>query len=166
MRTGLYKRGCVCIIWEICTKQDCPKKLCGLRFVFLWLCALQGSNWRYCFWRRSNRNSWYFWEGVYCKIINRNAEYSSERYEIINSRHCSSALPLVNGLRCGEAKDVLNILYGEPRGFAKLLNVYSCCGHIYDRYTIHFIFAPIPALAGTGVRLSWPYNCKSAWALL
>ena len=80
-------------------------------------------------------------------IIDLHSEYGCENYKIIYSRQCCSTLPLVDGLRRAEAEDVLEILHRQARVNPQASNIVSGCGHINDRNTIHFIYAPVPALS-------------------
>ena len=88
----------------------------------------------------------------YQDIVDPYSEYGCEDNKIIYCRQCCPPLPLVNGLRGAEAEDVLEILHRQSRINPHAGDVDSCCGHINDRYVIHFIYAPFPAQSrkGTG----------------
>ena len=80
-------------------------------------------------------------------IIDLHSEYGCEDNKIIHSRQCCSTLPLVDGLRSAEAEDVLEILHSQACVNSQASNIAPCCGHVNDRNTIHFIYAPVPALS-------------------
>lgn len=83
----------------------------------------------------------------YQDIVDPYSKHSCEDNKIIYSRQCCPPLPLVNGLRGAEAEDILEILNCQTRIDPHAVNVVACCGHINDRYAIHFIYAPVPALS-------------------
>ena len=47
----------------------------------------------------------------YQNVIDLYTENGGEDDEIINGWQCRTTLPLVNGLRCGESENILNVFY-------------------------------------------------------
>ena len=81
----------------------------------------------------------------YQNVIDLNTENGGEDNEIINGWQCRTTLPLVNCLRCGESENILEIIYRQTCVDSQACDVYSGRGHIDDRYSVHFIYSPIPA---------------------
>ena len=85
-------------------------------------------------------------------VIDPHAEHCGKDDKVVNGRECRSALPLVDGLRGAEPEDVLEILHRQTGVYTEAGDVDTRCGHVDDRYSIHFIYAPVPAQSrkGTG----------------
>ena len=83
-------------------------------------------------------------------LVHRHAEHRSEYNDVVEGGHCVAVLPLVDGLRRAEAEYGLKITYRHPGVLTESGDVSSSCGHVDDRYTIHFIYAPVPALSRNG----------------
>ena len=76
---------------------------------------------------------------IYC-----DPKHCSQHNNVIQCGHCLTSLPLVDGLRCCESEDLLQISYCHARILSQSCDVYSRCGHINDRDNVHFIYSPIP----------------------
>ena len=66
--------------------------------------------------------------------VDGDAEYRCKDIEIIQGGHCVAPLPFVDGLRGGEPKDGLQILYRQPSRLAHSGDVLSGGCHVDDRY--------------------------------
>ena len=82
----------------------------------------------------------------YQDVIDLHTENRGEDNEVVNGRQSRTALPLVNGLGRGESENILHVLYGQTRGDPHAGDVDPGGGHVDDRYPIHFIYSPIPAV--------------------
>jgi len=66
-------------------------------------------------------------------LLNGAAVHSGQRHEVFEGGKASAALPFINGLRCVEIEEILDIDDLEMMLSSQSLNVPSGCLHINDR---------------------------------